>query len=82
MPRLPAGATPDGIHHLAGNVFEWCRDWYGPYPTSDATDPTGPAEGTEKVVRGGSFAGVDKGDKRAIDKVPPLLAVIRLSFVR
>jgi formylglycine-generating enzyme required for sulfatase activity len=51
----PRGATPAGIHDLAGNVWEWCRDWYGPYVESSAKDPTGPAKGLKRVLRGGSF---------------------------
>ncbi len=51
----PQGATPEGIEDLAGNVFEWCRDWYGPYSEDEQEDPVGPAEGSSRVLRGGSF---------------------------
>ena len=51
----PEGATPEGIHDLAGNIWEWCGDWYGDYSDEEATDPTGPSKGDGRVLRGGAF---------------------------
>lgn len=39
---------------MSGNVWEVCSDWYGPYSEGSQTNPIGPAQGTERVVRGGS----------------------------
>jgi formylglycine-generating enzyme len=78
---LPAGRSPFGLSDVAGNVGEWVSDVFGPRSLRDdgrvTMDPTGPASGSQRVVRGGSFAstateittdsrrGVDAREQRA-----------------
>ena len=51
------GQSPYGVQDLAGNLYEWTTDWYDEeyYKNIPAIDPHGPAEGTTKVQRGGSY---------------------------
>jgi len=53
----PPGRSPYGALDMAGNAQEWVADWYDPmyYKNAPNADPPGPATGTKKVLRGGSF---------------------------
>jgi formylglycine-generating enzyme required for sulfatase activity len=46
-----------GLYDMHGNVWEWCRDWYGSYLTGSVIDPQGPTSGSLCVFRGGCWYG-------------------------
>ena len=53
---FPAGASWCGAQDMAGNVWQWCGDWYGDYSAATVTNPTGPVKGNGRVLRGGSWS--------------------------
>jgi len=77
--KYPANAW--GFHDMHGNVWEWCADWYGDYPSGADRDPVGPADGSHHVKRGCSWnhtADNARSATRSLDM--PALSINNLGF--
>jgi len=73
--------NPWGLYDMHGNVWEWCQDWYGKYPSDQVFNPVGPDTGTYRVVRGGSWnfiAGTCRSTER--DRIKPSFSHNNLGF--
>ena len=68
----PAGASPYGCLDMAGNVFQWCADWYDEnyMKNAPATNPTGPASGEGRVMRGCCWFLNEKINFRCANRFP------------
>ena len=74
-----------GLYDIAGNVWEWCQDWYAPaYPGGRVTDPPGPDTGSNRVLRGGdwfSFAWYCRSASRSFTHPASAFSVIGFRVV-
>ena len=52
---VPAGVSWVGAFDMSGGVAEWVADWHAPYTEASTTNPQGPEDGQQRVLRGGSW---------------------------
>jgi formylglycine-generating enzyme required for sulfatase activity/tRNA A-37 threonylcarbamoyl transferase component Bud32 len=79
----PDGVTDEGVYHMAGNVAEWTNDWYARnYESGRQVNPKGPADGRQRVVRGGSWETERREDLRirARERENPDYGYINIGF--
>jgi formylglycine-generating enzyme required for sulfatase activity len=70
-----------GLYDMHGNVWEWCAGWYGPYPSGAVTNPSGPPEGSGRVIRGGCWCHGARDCRAAIRSwIPPSNGLDDLGF--
>ncbi|MCC5877211.1 MAG: SUMF1/EgtB/PvdO family nonheme iron enzyme [Candidatus Sumerlaeia bacterium] len=74
-------SSPVGAYDMAGNVWEWCQPWFDVYTADAKTDPTGPASGSDRVVRGGGW-GNDSPACRTARRfsIPPTFRTLDIGF--
>ena len=62
---FPTGASWCAAQDLSGNAMEWCADWFGDYSKTPVIDPTGPATGEYRAIRGGTWGTMSLGSRGA-----------------
>jgi formylglycine-generating enzyme required for sulfatase activity len=74
-----------GLYDMEGNVWEWCQDWYGPYPGGSLTDPQGAVSNPQgfKVIRGGAWESFEtdcRSARRSIEGASPFITDFIIGF--